>query len=86
MTPRDFLANVVEPNVVELAANFGSVRCAYNAVAAVDALAAHIFHWVANQDPASIAGMKDDTAYREALAEAYPVFGVLRDLAKALKM
>ena len=42
MTPRQFLEQIVRPNVVEFHANCANMRHAYNAVAAVDALAAHL--------------------------------------------
>ena len=42
MMPREFLEKVVRPNISEWEANFGSERHAYNAVAAVDSLTAHL--------------------------------------------
>ena len=45
MIPRDFLETVVRPNVTEFNADYGKIQRAYNAVAAVDALAAHIYGW-----------------------------------------
>ena len=40
MMPREFLNEVVMPNVADLHASYTEVRSAFNAVAAVDALAA----------------------------------------------
>jgi len=45
MSARDFLQDIVRPNVSDFHANFGSRRHAYNAVSAVDALAAHLYVW-----------------------------------------
>ena len=45
MTPSEFLQTVVRPNVVEFNTEYGDVRRANNAVASVDALAAHIYVW-----------------------------------------
>ena len=45
MTPGEFLQTVVRPNMEEFNADPGNVRRAYNAVAVVDALAAHIYMW-----------------------------------------
>lgn len=64
MTPRQFLNEVVQPNIDEFYANIGSKRHAFNVVAAVDALAAHIFVWCKHNAPQQVARIKDDTAYR----------------------
>jgi hypothetical protein len=45
MTPRDFLEAVVRPNVDDFHAQFPDLRHAYNAISAVDALAAHLYVW-----------------------------------------
>ncbi|MHB1104418.1 MAG: hypothetical protein ACYC0C_16905 [Devosia sp.] len=84
MTPREFLEQVVRPNEAEFEANFGSVRHAHNAVASVDALAARLYHSL-KASSQSATGAKDDSAYRQQLADANADFGVLRDLAKANK-
>jgi hypothetical protein len=60
MTPREFLDEVVRPNVAEFNVNFGSLRTAYNAVAAVDALAAHIYWWCKTNSSAEVKGDRDD--------------------------
>ena len=80
MTPREFLDQVVRPNVADFHANYGSLRHGYNAVAVVDALAAHIFWYIRNA-PAQ----GDDTAYRATLASRNHDFRLLRDIAKAQK-
>ena len=85
MTPREFLEKVVRPNIAEFDANFGSEQRAYNALAAVDSLAAHIYVWCKGNAPSEIAGIPDDSAYRETLAGRSPDFRLLRDIAKAQK-
>ena len=85
MTPREFLENVVRPNVQDFDANYGSVRHAYNAVAAVDALAAHLYLWCKTNAPSEIADVSDDTHYRARLAQSSSDFRLLRDIAKAQK-
>jgi hypothetical protein len=82
MSPRQYLEEVVKTNMAELSADYPDFRNAYNAVHAVDALAAHIYHAAGGN---CRTGADDDTAYREQLAIAEPEFGLVRDLAKALK-
>ena len=88
MTPREFGAEVVRPNVAEFNVHFGSLRAAYNAVAAVDALAAHIYWWCKTDSPAEVKGDEDDGSYRKRLAGCDKAkgdgnFSLLRDIAKA---
>jgi hypothetical protein len=85
VTPREFLEKVVQPNIAEFDANFACERHAYNAVAAVDSLTAHIYVWCKDNAPKEIAGIGDDTMYRQSLARSFPDFGLLRDIAKAQK-
>jgi hypothetical protein len=87
MTPREFLAEVVRPNVDEFNAHFGSLRAAYNAVAGVDTLAAHIYVWCKANSKAEVKGVTDDNDYRERLAKRDEDgnFRLLRDIAKAQK-
>jgi hypothetical protein len=85
MTPRQFIEQVVQPNVAEFHPADDNLRYAYNAVAAVDALAAHIYVWCLANAQAEVAGLKDDTAYREKLARTHDDFRLLRDIAKAQK-
>jgi hypothetical protein len=54
-------------------------------VAAVDALAAHIYVWCKKNAPSEIAGLADDTKLRERLAGRSSDFRLLRDIAKAQK-
>jgi hypothetical protein len=85
MTPRDFLETVVRPNVTEFNADYGKIQRACNAVAAVDALAAHIYVWCKTNALSEIVGLADDTHYRGWLAGCSLDFRLLRDIAKAQK-
>jgi hypothetical protein len=85
MTPKEFLSEVVRPNVSTFHDDFASFRHAFNAVAAVDALAAHLFMWCKANAPAEVAGSGDDTVYRGTLASRCPAFRLLRDISKAQK-
>jgi hypothetical protein len=85
VTPGEFLQTVVRPNVEEFNADYGDVRRAHNAVAAVDALAAHIYVWCKTNAPPEIAGVNDDSHYRGRLADCSSDFRLLRDIAKAQK-
>jgi hypothetical protein len=82
MTPRDFLEQIVRPNMADLANDYGDIRKAMTAVHSADALAAHIFHEVGGR---IVTGAADDTAYRELLAEESGEFRLVRDLEKAAK-
>jgi hypothetical protein len=79
VTPRDFLNDIVRPNLEEFQLNNSCLRHAVNAVATVDALAAYIFHGHLEHVFA------DDSAYRDALAKQNESFASLRDIAKAQK-
>jgi hypothetical protein len=85
VTPSEFLQTVVRPNVVEFNTEYGDVRRANNAVASVDALAAHIYVWCKTNASSEIAGLRDDICYRERLAGSSSGFRLLRDIAKAQK-
>lgn len=85
MTPCRFIEQIVRPNVAEFHADAANMRRAYNAVTAVDALAAHIYVWCLANSPAEVAGVKDDTCYRAKLANNHNDFRLLRDISKAQK-
>lgn len=85
MTPKDFLEVMVRPNVADFKARFDDLRLAFNAVAAVDALAAQLYAWCQQNAPAEIVGVPSDTHYRGRLAQANAEFALLRDIAKANK-
>jgi hypothetical protein len=84
MTPREFLDQIVRPNLADFAQNYGDIRHAFNAIAAVDALTAHIHIWTKANAP-TLASQGDDTAYRDELARQNRQFSLLRDVAKAQK-
>jgi hypothetical protein len=84
--PREFLEDVVRPNVADFHDKFDSVRHAYNAVVSIDSLAAHLYHWCRTNAPAEVAGIsRQDDGYREVLAIKNPDFSLIRDIAKAQK-
>jgi hypothetical protein len=85
MTPREFLEQIVQPNVAEFHGDYANVRRAFNAVVAVDALAAHIYVWSTANAGAEVDGIPNDTHYREKLANTHEDFRLLRDIAKAQK-
>lgn len=85
MSPRDFLAAVVQPNVDNFEREIASLLMAFNAIAAVDALAAHIFAWCQVHKPAEVDGLRDDSEYRASLSRRDAEFALLRDVAKAQK-
>ncbi|WAJ30626.1 hypothetical protein [Antarcticirhabdus aurantiaca] len=85
MTPREFLRLVVRPNVAEAEADVSDVRLTYNAVMAVDALAAHVFHWCKKHDPERVRGLVDDTWFRAECGKNRANVQMLHDLAKASK-
>ncbi|MGZ8285680.1 MAG: hypothetical protein ACXW27_04375 [Allosphingosinicella sp.] len=85
MTPGAFLNDVVRPNVADFHQNFGDLRLAHNAVASVDALAAHLYVWLKANAPNAVSGIVDDSAFRAELANRDEMFRLLRDIAKAQK-
>ena len=85
MSPSDFLEVVVRPNVVDFKGDSASLRLAFNAVASVDALAAHLYHWRVVHNPAALRGAGGDSHFRRALAALSDDFRLIRDVAKAQK-
>jgi hypothetical protein len=81
MTPREHLDQVVRPNLADLAQDPASIRKAYNAVQAINALAAHIF-WAVGK---AAIGEENDDQYRGRLAKESFDFSILRDAAIACK-
>lgn len=84
MTPRDFMTEVVVPDIDAFKHDRAVERRAMAAINSVDALAARIFAELGH-----IAGLtvqwKDDTTYRDYLAKKHADFALARDLAKGLK-
>lgn len=85
MGPREFREQIVIPNIEELRADYGDLRRAFNAVAALDALAAQVYVWCVANAPNAVVGIRDDSLYRERLAQQDEAFRLLRDIAKAQK-
>jgi hypothetical protein len=85
MTPRDFLEQIVRPNLSEFDADRSDLRRALNALASVDALAAHMFVWLEANTPTAVSGIGDDSHYRTQLAQRSTDFSLARDTAKAQK-
>lgn len=81
---REFCADVVEKNIADFHANCADLRHAFSAVAAVDALAAHLCEWCRTNAPHEFAG-GDDTTNRGLLAKRDMNLEMLRDVAKAHK-
>ena len=78
------MADVVKPNLSEWEAEPTSLRRAYNAVAAIDAFAAHIYQ-VARNTSHPLGSAEHDLAFRNALALEDNSFRIVRDIAKAQK-
>ena len=85
MTPQEFIAQVVRPNVSDFCANVGSLRHAYNAVFAVDALAAHLHWWLQSNNSGSMTTSQNDGTYRTELGKANDAYALLRNIANAQK-
>jgi hypothetical protein len=86
MTPREHLELVVRPNMREMLNDLDDLRLAFNAIASVDALAAHIYWWAVHHRPAAVAGLKNDTEYRaKVLASRSRDFQLIFETAKAAK-
>lgn len=85
MTPRDFLDQIVRPNLSDFVADQTDLRRALNALATIDALAAHMFVWLEANAATAVSGTSDDSHYRAQLATRSTDFRLVRDAAKAQK-
>lgn len=92
LSARDFRRLIVQPNLDEYDAEYYSIHRAFNAVAAVDAYAAHVYYSAVDVaiDPFVVLGLSEskeanDISFRQALAQQHAEFSILRDLAKAFK-
>jgi hypothetical protein len=85
MTPRDFLKQIVQPDIDIFHADYGNIRLAYHAVASTDALAAHLFQWCRVNNPPAALNANDDSHFRHLLAQKDKHFALIRDVAKAQK-
>jgi hypothetical protein len=84
LNPVEFLQNVVEPNFWQMRNEKADYRLAFNAVAATDALAAHVHRWTVENRP-ELSAATDDLAFRREMAEQNGDFALLRDIAVANK-
>ena len=82
MNAREYLEAIVRPNINDFSGDYANLRLGLNAVHTLDALAAHIFNEAGGE---AVLGCADDSAYRGVLAAANGDFGLLRDVAKAVK-
>lgn len=85
MTPREHLEIIVRPNIGAMFSDLGDLRLAFNAIASADALTAQVFWWACHNAPRQIAGISDDSAYRQHLAAQNNDFRLLFETAKAIK-
>lgn len=85
MEASEHLELIVRPNMAELHESYGDVRRAFNAIAAMDALAGHLYRWCLMNAPHEITGIQDDSDYRGRLAQTNADFSLVRDMAKAQK-
>lgn len=85
MDPRAFCEEVVWLNVGYLVTSWDDTRLAFNAVASLDALAAHMYFWCIENGKLSKAECSDDVGYRVGLAKRNDEFRLLRDVAKLQK-
>jgi hypothetical protein len=85
VTPKDHLDEIVRPNVRKMLTNLDDLRLAFNAVAAVDGLAAHIYWWAVYHRPQAVADIAGDSEYRRALAPRSRGFELVFETAKAMK-
>ena len=81
-TPTHFATYVVADNLLEFQKNPSSLKSAFNCVMSIDALAAQIF--VCGRDE-GLFEHKDDTAFRQELAQENANFKLIRDVAKSFK-
>ena len=85
LTPRQFLEEVVRPNLADMDEAPDDRRHAFNAAAAIDALAGLIYEELRQSHSSEVAGIEGDEEYRDTLAGKDRYFALLRDLARAQK-
>jgi hypothetical protein len=85
MTPREHLELVVRPNMSEMLSNLDDLRLAFNAIAAVDSLAAQVYWWTVHHKPSHVLDVTSDDAYRHRLAAQNNDFRLMFESAKAIK-
>jgi hypothetical protein len=85
MTPRQHLELVVRPNMIQMLLNLDDLRLAFNAIAAVDSLAAQVYWWAVHNKPTHVLDVTSDDAYRHRLASQNNDFRLMFESAKAIK-
>lgn len=85
MTPKQFLDIVVLPNLADANEDVSDVRRFHNALASVDALAAHIYYWCKENRSDEVTGLKDDGSFRMRCGANNGDVALIHDVAKALK-
>ena len=85
MTPNEFLVEGVYPNAEILVNEPANRRHAYNLIASIDSLSAHIFDWCLHHNAAYVSKFRNDIEYRQHLSKLNHEFELVRDLAKAQK-
>jgi hypothetical protein len=86
MTPRQFFELIAKPNVNEMAEDVSDIRLVFNAAAAVDSLAAYIFHWADDIGHwKAVECNHDDGQFRGWLAKHSQDFRLTYEVAKANK-
>lgn len=85
MTPYEYLELVVRPNYDDMLADISDVRKTHNAIAAIDALAAHIFYWCKDNAQVEVNGLGDDGNFRYDVSKNRAFLQQLHGIAKAAK-
>lgn len=85
MTPWEHLELIVRPNIKQMSEAPKDVRLAFNAAAAVDALAAHLYWWAVEHFPEHVRGCDNDSEYRHHLRRMDSDLSLTFDVAKANK-
>jgi len=86
MTPQEFFRVVVQPNCADAIANPKSLRCAANAIFALDAVIGMAYWYLHDlNDASAIRHDGDDSSYKTDLAKDSQPYQVIKDTAFALK-
>ena len=85
MSPREFPETVAVPNLQEFRSDASSLRAAYNAIASIDSLSAHLLYWARERGSGRVPKRGDDNKYRKDLIARSVDFGVITQIAKAQK-
>jgi hypothetical protein len=83
MTPREFLDQIAKPNLEEAMQNINDIRIAFNACAAVTALASHLFEYLKDNGLTRFA--RDGEFKTKFLSQHSEQFRIVHDIAEAHK-